>query len=113
MDRLDLNTDIACTLNDADFHERRAFARKRLVPHISQIERTENGLIFRLNTEVDIAEYLNTFVELERQCCGFLTFTIIQNQTDGAKVVGLKIEGPPEASETLEIFAQAANSHTL
>lgn len=108
MDRLDSHADIACTLNDADFRDRRAFARQQLIPKISKVERIENGLIFRMIAKAGIEEDLSTFVELERQCCGFLTFTIIPDERDDTNGVALKIEGPPEASATLEMFAQAA-----
>ena len=110
MERLDANEPIACSLNDTEFRERRTYARQKLIPKITKFERIPNGLIFRFTPEARLETYLNTFVELERQCCGFLAFTILPDATDISKAAGLKIEGPAEAAATIEMFAQAAEA---
>lgn len=112
MQRLDSDAPVACSLNEADFRERRAHARRRLIPKVTKLERINNGLIFWFDADAELEDDVNTFVELERQCCGFLTFTITTADDDPNKATGLKIEGPPESAPTLEMFAQAAEPRT-
>lgn len=112
MIRLDADATVSCSLNDADFHKRRAHARQRLIPKVMGLEHIENGLIFRFDAEAKLEADVRKFVDLERQCCGFLTFTLISATSDPLVVTGLKIEGPPEAAPTLEIFAQAVEPVT-
>ncbi len=112
MQRLDSDAPVACSLNDADFRKRRAHARKRLIPKITRLERINNGLIFRFDAEAELESDVNNFVDLERQCCGFLTFTLISAADGSLEATGLKIEGPPEAAPTLEMFAQAVEPVT-
>lgn len=107
MVRLDSGAPIACSLNDADFRERRAFAREKLIPKIRSSRRIENGVEFHFDPEDKLGANLNAFVQLERQCCGFLTFTTLPEGEDSATPIGLRIEGPPEATATIETFAQA------
>ena len=44
-------------------------------------------------------------MNLERQCCGFLTFDL----TTSDQSLILTIEGPPQARETLAMFAKIAD----
>ncbi len=112
MEHLDSDAPIACSLNDGDFRERRLYARQRLIPKVTKLERIKNGLIFSFKVDANFVDDVNTFVELERQCCGFLTFTIITDENDPLNTAGLKIEGPPEAAQTIEMFAQAVEPAT-
>lgn len=111
MQRQDSNAPVACTLNDADFLERRAFARQRLLPKIENSARLENGLVIFVRPGSDIKDDLETFVHLEQQCCGFLSFTILGDCGDRVSPLGLKIEGPAEASATINMFAEVINSY--
>lgn len=107
---LDADLTIACTLSNAGFRERRAFARQRLIPKISNTELIENGLIFWVKPGEAIEEDLANFVRLEQQCCGFLNFTILKDDEESLNTTGLRIEGPPDASATIQMFAQVAQS---
>lgn len=108
MDRLDKHAPVACSLNEDDFRKRRSYARQKLIPKISKVERIENGLIFHFNAEKQLEADIDTFVELERQCCGFLTFTVFPDEIGTSQTTMLKIKAPPEGLATLEMFAQAA-----
>lgn len=96
-------TENACSLTDEEFRARRELARKSLLPHIFETKKLESGLkVTFLETDM-IRSRVETFVSLERQCCGFLTFTV----TPPEEGLTLTIEGPPEAEVTLEMFAAA------
>lgn len=110
MKKLDESAAIACSLNDADFRERQAFARKKLITKIKSSKRIKNGVEFHFNPEDQLRDDLTTFVQLERQCCGFLTFTILLEKESGTNPTGVRIEGPPETAATIDTFAQAIAS---
>ena len=92
---------LACSLNSAAFRERRTLVRRRLLPHVTGIARSDSGVILAFaNTDALYAE-LEAFMDLERQCCGFLTFTL----SPAAESLTLSIEGPEEAAAILDMFA--------
>lgn len=99
--------EIACSLSGAEFRQRRAFLRETLLPHLLLSKRTASGLTLAFpNTDACCAQ-LETFVSLERQCCGFLTFTISWEEDP----LTLRIEGPPEAAATIAMFARIIEGH--
>ena len=98
--------EIACSLTDEEFRERRAMARESLLPHLVETKKLESGLKLTFPETDTLRSSVETFVSLERQCCGFLTFTI----TPPDKGLTLTIEGPPEAQATLEMLAAAVAS---
>jgi hypothetical protein len=97
---------LACSLNDTDFRERRALMRKTLLPSVTSSKRTANGLHLSFANTEELCGDLETFVHLERQCCGFLTFTVTPQPASADAPLTLLIEGPSEASATIEMFAR-------
>lgn len=95
--------EIACSLTDEEFRERRAMAREFLLPHIVGTEKLESGLRVTFPETDTLRSNVETFVRLERQCCEFLTFTI----TPPDQGLTVTIEGPPEARATIDMFAAA------
>jgi hypothetical protein len=95
---------IACSLSDEAFRKRRATVRKAMLPHMVNGERMETGLRLTFADTAELRSSVENFIHLERQCCGFLTFTLAP-PTDG---LILTIEGPPEAQATLDMFSDAA-----
>jgi len=95
------SSEFACSLNDEEFLQRRRLVRTTLLPHVARTERLEHGLRLEFPATDEMSAALRQFVDLERQCCGFLDFTIAP---PGERLV-LIIEGPPEAAETLDMFA--------
>ena len=93
----------ACSLNDDEFRQRRRLIREELLPHVTRIEKPAGGLRVTFPETSDLRAAVETFVGLERQCCGFLSFTIAP---PGEGLI-LTIEGPPEARGTLDMFAAA------
>lgn len=102
MDRLDIGAEVACSLNDAEFKERRALARRTLIENVTGARRTRNGLVLTFENSGALRRDLEHFISLERRCCGFLDFSI----TD-VRSVELTISGPSEAAATIDIFAAA------
>lgn len=100
-------TDVACSLNGAEFRQRRRLVREALHPHLLRSKRTASRLTLIFPDNEPLRAQLETFVSLERQCCGFLTFTISSEQ----EAVMLSIEGPPEAEATIEMLAGIIEGH--
>jgi len=94
---------VACSLNDAQLRQRRALVRRTLRPHLLASENLESGLRLTFPDSEPMRATLQQFVDLERQCCSFLTFTI----APPGEGLTLTIEGPPEAGAVLAMFAEA------
>lgn len=112
MERLDEGAAIACTLNDAELSERRALARRTLLPQIIISQRISNGLTLTFTNSEANRENVETFVRLERECCGFLTFTLTPDTGPANESLVLTIQGPPEAAATMEMFARAVEARS-
>ena len=97
------STEIACSLTDREFRERRAMARKFLIPHIIKKEKFASRLRLTFPDTDALRSRVDTFVSLERQCCESLSFAV----TPPHEGLSVTIEGPPEALPTLELFAAA------
>ena len=92
--------EIACSLTDEEMRNRRALVRKQLIPHILKTEETQHGLVLRFSESDEVRSEVERFVSLERQCCGFLTFSITQPISG----LELTIEGPEEAGAVIRSF---------
>ncbi|MGI9285127.1 MAG: hypothetical protein ACR2P1_07035 [Pseudomonadales bacterium] len=99
-------TEIACSLTDEEFRDRRAMVRKSLLPQIIETSKLASGLRLSFPDTELLRSSVETFVNLERECCGFLTFTI----TPPGEGLVLNIEGPPEAQAALEMMTEVINS---
>ena len=106
MDQLEQHETLACSLNDAAYRKRRALMRKTLLPHITSSKRTANGLNLTFADTAGVRGELEAFIRLERQCCGFLTFTVTPKPDVATEPLVLVIAGPREAAETIELFAR-------
>ena len=97
---------MVCSLSSRDLRTRREMLRATLVPHIVSVETISTGLRVSFPATPAVREKVETLVGLERQCCGFLSFEV----TPGDKSLALTIEGPPEAKDTLNLFANVMRS---
>lgn len=97
--------ELACSLTDAELRERRAMIRKALLPHVVDCRLSGLELAMDFSNVEAVRSDVEQFVDLERQCCGFLTFTI---SPPGEKLT-LNIEGPEGSQSTLKVFAEAAS----
>ena len=102
MNDLDRSEPVACSLGDEALRERRALFRKLLLSQVTNVERTDSGLRLTFAEGETVRENIETFVDLERQCCGFLSFTVLADRG-----VSLTIDGPPEAQPTVDMIARS------
>ncbi len=101
---------MVCTLNDRDFNEREQYVRKALLPYVVNIEVTDAkasrttdlplGVKLIFSESSELRNQVESFVAMESQCCGFLTFTI----TPPEEGLMLMIEGSLEAKSTLDTW---------
>ena len=94
-------TQIACSLNGEEFRDRRSLVRSTLLPHLISIERLESGLKLSFPDRPPLRSDVETFVDLERQCCGFLSFAV--TRIDAHLVV--IIEGSADSQRMIDKFA--------
>ncbi|MEE9315117.1 MAG: hypothetical protein V3V02_10755 [Rhizobiaceae bacterium] len=104
MTKIDDEIEIACTLNDEEFRERRALARQTIIPKILKYRRVKNGLSLAFANAPDTRSDVKEFIRLEKGCCGFLTFELspVSHTSDEAIIV--VITGPPDATKFIDIF---------
>lgn len=99
--------DVACTLNDEEFKERRALVRKTILAHVSGRQRRPTGIKLDFVDAPNVRAHVENFVALERQCCGFLTFTMSPPEEG----LTLFIEAPDAGQDTLDRLAAAVSAN--
>jgi hypothetical protein len=98
----DMDLPVACTLADAELRERRATILDSVRHAVVDITSLPDGYLYRFDSTSEILSHLARLVDLERQCCAFLTFRIIV--AAGRKPICLEITGPPEAKRVIADF---------
>jgi hypothetical protein len=94
---LDTEIPIACALSDSELQQRRANYLDKVAAHLTGSEELENGFSFRFRLEDGFLQDLAEVVDLERQCCPFLTFRTILGA--GETSVVLELTGPEGTKE--------------
>ncbi len=94
--------EVACSLTDEEKRVRRTLARKTLIPHIIESRTITGGLELRFADSEEVRSDVELFARLERECCGFLTFSI----SPPGEGLMLTIAGPPEAAAVVESFIE-------
>jgi hypothetical protein len=100
---IDTKISIACSLTDSELQQRRANFLDKVAAHLTGSEELENGFSFRFSLRPGFLQDLAEVIDLERQCCPFLTFrTILQA---GETSVVLEATGPEGTKEMVrELF---------
>ncbi len=96
----------SCSLSDNGRADRRALMRKSLLPHVANCELDGRTLSMAFANRAGLRSDLEAFVDLERQCCGFLSFSVSSQENR----LMLTIEGPAGSESTLHLFADAARA---
>ena len=98
--------ELACTLNKTEFRERRALARKEIIPKVDSYSRTDGGLKINFSNSTKTYSSVQEFVRLEQGCCGFLNFELstMSDAKDG--LISLFISGPDGSSKFIDMFLQ-------
>ena len=104
MTNIDDETEIACTLSDEEFRERRTLARQTIIPKILNYRRIKNGLSLAFANAPDTLGNVKEFIRLEKGCCGFLTFELSPVSITSDEAIKLSITGSPNATKFIDIF---------
>lgn len=90
---------VGCLFSGAPFMERMVGVRE-LFSGKKEIRELEDGYAFRFPGEGDWASRLMSFIESERQCCGFFTFEIVFEPRNGP--IWLRLRGSQEVKNFIE-----------
>lgn len=94
---------VACTLTPAQFQERRREVLAKVAASVAEVTELDNGFIYRFPSNGELIPQLANLIQLEHECCSFLTFRLTVGEGDGP--VLLEITGPLGTKELLaEIF---------
>ncbi len=101
-----MDTPIACTLSEAELRERESTILHSIRQSVLEVIRTADGYEYRFKPTSEILISVTQLVDLERQCCAFLTFRIV---VEPQRPIRLEIAGPPEARAIIDsLFATSA-----
>jgi hypothetical protein len=89
---------VTCTLPEAEMRERRGTILDSVRRELLDVSPLPDGYSYRFAPTSDNLSQLAHFVDLERQCCAFLTFRIV---VEAGKPICLEITGPPEAKAVI------------
>ena len=92
---------IVCTLTEAELRERRQTILDLLRADAIAIVGLADGYSYRFNRTADVLPKLTKLVELESQCCQFLTFKII---VVPQQPIMLEVTGPRGAKAVIADF---------
>jgi hypothetical protein len=93
---------IACTLTEAGMRERRRTILDSVRAAVLSVTSLPAGYAFRFEPTSEVLAQLGRVVDLERECCPFLTFKIIIEA--GNQPICLEVTGPPEAKAVIAGF---------
>jgi hypothetical protein len=91
---------IVCTLTESELRERRRMVLDRIKDACLGAAPISGGYRYSFTPRSETLLELTRLVDLERQCCRFLTFKIVVEA--GEQAIGLEITGPPEAISMVE-----------
>ena len=95
---------VACNLMPAELQEGRRNVLSKELSGVTETTELENGFCYRFTPGGELISELGKLIELERQCCPFLTFRLTVEPEGGA--VLLEMTGPEGTKEFLaEVFA--------
>ena len=86
------NLPIACLLTDSELQERRRDILQKTKSAVTEVKELDDGFAYRFPPGESRLSELARLVELEHQCCPFLTFRITVEPGDGP--IWLELTGP-------------------
>lgn len=93
---------ISCTLTETEMRERRRTILDSVRGAVANVTPLPLGYAYRFEPTSELLGQLFGLVDLERQCCRFLTFKIIVEANN--QPICLEVTGPPEAKEIIADF---------
>jgi hypothetical protein len=85
---------IACSLSEVELQERRKTLLDFLRGEAVKIMPLPLGYAYTFEPSSDVVTHLNRLLDLERQCCPFLSFKMVAG---AGQPIRLEVTGPPEA----------------
>jgi hypothetical protein len=89
---------IVCTLTESELRERRRTVLKSIRDACIGVAPIPEGYSYHFRPTSEVLSQLFNVVDLERQCCAFLTFKIV---VEPQRPICLEISGPPKALEMI------------
>ena len=96
-----MNLPIVCTLTESQLGERRRAVLDPIRENAIDITAMSDGYAYRFKPTSELLSQLSNLVDLERQCCQFLTFKIV---IEPQQPIKLEVTGPPEARVIIADF---------
>jgi hypothetical protein len=93
---------IVCSLSEGEVRERRQTILDFIRGAALNVTSLPLGYAYRFEPTSEVLAHLSRLVDLERQCCQFLTFRIIVEA--GNQPICLEVTGPPEAKPIIADF---------
>jgi hypothetical protein len=93
---------IACTLKATELQERRSTILNGFRDAALEVTSIPGGHAFRFEPTSEVLTRLFQLVDLERQCCPFLTFRLTIEA--GNQTISLEITGPEQAQTIIADF---------
>jgi hypothetical protein len=90
---------ILCTLTETELQERRQTILKVVGEAALESHAIAGGYCYRFKPQPEMLTQVARLIDLERQCCRFLTFKLVAEAGD--QPLTLEITGPPEAAAFL------------
>jgi hypothetical protein len=92
--KLLMDLPIACTLTESELKERRRTVLNLIRDSAIDARSIPGGYSYRFRPSSEVLSQLFNLVDLERQCCAFLTFKIV---VEPQQSIALEVSGPPNA----------------
>jgi len=93
---------IACTLNESELRERRQAITGAFRGMKVTISELSDGYAFIFPASSEALKRIAELVDLERQCCSFLTFKIVVEAANAD--LRLEVTGPGEAKKVISEY---------
>jgi len=93
---------IICTLTEDELKERRRVVLDTVRQAVLSVVELPLGYAYTFQPTSDVLAQLTRLVDLERQCCKFLTFSIVVES--GEAPIRLEVTGPTNAKTVIEEF---------
>ncbi len=95
---------VACSLMPAELQERRGNVLSKIRCAVSEVTELKDGFKYQFASKGELFPELANLIQLEHQCCPFLTFRLTVEPGNGSLL--LEMTGPEGTKEFLaEIFS--------
>jgi len=95
-----VNLPVACNLTGPELQERRRTVLQQVRSAVVEMKELENGYAYCFRSQPELVTELAQLIDLERQCCPFLTFRLTIAADTGP--IWLGMTGPEGTKEFLQ-----------